>query len=108
MLKDGKCPNCGCIVVGGNPKFCVNEGYCPMRINTEYDPVDHPPHYNAGTGHEVADCLSSWGLESDALLWNAVKYIARHKRKGDALNDLRKAEWYLLRRIVQLEKEIKP
>lgn len=68
------------------------------------DLVYHPPHYNAGSRHEVADCVEAWGLASDAFLWNAVKYIARHQKKGDALADLKKARWYLDRRIARLEK----
>jgi hypothetical protein len=69
------------------------------------DPVNHPAHYCADATHEVAVCLAAWGLESDALLWNTVKYIARHGKKGNALEDLRKAKWYLDRRIKQMEEE---
>ena len=59
------------------------------------DSVNHPVHYCADATHEVAAFLAAWGLESDALLWNVVKYIARHGKKGDALEDLQKARWYL-------------
>ena len=76
-----------------------------MQNRRKSDPVNHPAHYNAGTPHEVIACLSAWGLESDALLWNAVKYIARHGKKGNALEDLRKARFYLDRRIRQMEEE---
>jgi hypothetical protein len=69
------------------------------------DPVNYPIHYNADPTHETIICLSAWGLESDALLWNAVKYIARHGKKGNALGDLQKARWYLDRRIKQMEEE---
>ena len=86
-----------CCVVRGNAQAA-----CPMQLAKV---IDHPSHYGGDVPHEVVKCLAAWGLESDALLWNAVKYIARHKHKGDTLTDLRKAEWYLLRRIVQLEKE---
>jgi Protein of unknwon function (DUF3310) len=68
--------------------------------------VNHPRHYGGDTEHEVVKCLEAWGLESDALLWNAVKYIARAGKKGGAgaaIEDLRKAAWYLGRRIGKLE-----
>jgi hypothetical protein len=64
--------------------------------------VDHPSHYGGDVPHEVYKCLSAWGLESDALLWNAVKYIARAGKKGDVKEDLEKARWYLTRRIESL------
>lgn len=57
--------------------------------------VSHPAHYGGDVPHEVYKCLSAWGLESDALLWNAVKYIARSGKKNNKLEDLRKASWYL-------------
>lgn len=65
--------------------------------------VNHPTHYGGDTPHEVVKCLEAWGLESEALLWNAVKYIARAGKKGDFLEDLRKAMWYLEKRIEREE-----
>lgn len=67
------------------------------------DMVDHPRHYGGDTPHEVVKCLCAWGLEKDALLWNACKYIARAFLKGNLLEDLKKARWYLDRRISDLE-----
>lgn len=61
--------------------------------------VNHPAHYGGDTPHETIKCLEAWGLESDALLWNAVKYIARAGKKGPIKQDLEKALWYLKRRI---------
>lgn len=71
------------------------------RAGTET--VDHPAHYGGDTPHETIKCLESSGLESDALLWNAAKYISRAAKKGNPLEDLEKARWYLTRRIAQLE-----
>lgn len=67
--------------------------------------VDHPTHYGGDAPHETIKCLEAWGLESDALLWNAVKYISRagKKKSSDTLTDLKKAAWYLARRIDKLE-----
>ena len=63
--------------------------------------IDHPAHY-AGGGIEVIDALEAWQL--DFHLGNVVKYIARAGKKGDLLQDLKKAQWYLARRIAQIEK----
>ena len=65
--------------------------------------VNHPAHYGGDVPHETFKCLEAWGLESDALLWNVVKYISRAGKKGEALEDLKKARWYLERRIAALE-----
>lgn len=65
--------------------------------------VHHPNHYGGDVAHETVKCLEAWGLESDALLWNAVKYISRAGKKGASLEDLKKARWYLDRRISKLE-----
>ena len=67
--------------------------------------VKHPAHYGGDVPHEVIKCLGAWGLESDALLWNVVKYIARSGKKGPALQDLEKAAWYLNRRIESIKAE---
>ena len=70
--------------------------------------VNHPQHYGGDTTYEVVKVLEAWGLEQDALLWNAVKYIARQPKEGGndyktRTEDLKKAQWYLRRRIKQRE-----
>lgn len=62
--------------------------------------VNHPPHYNFGK-IEVIDVIEDWDL--DFHLGNTVKYIARSPHKGTQLEDLKKAAWYLARKIAQLE-----
>jgi hypothetical protein len=64
------------------------------------DLVNHPPHYKVN-GFEVIDIIEAFGL--DFHLGNTVKYVLRHDRKGDALTDLRKARFYLDRKIAKLE-----
>jgi hypothetical protein len=71
----------------------------------EREMVNHPQHYGGDVQHEVIKCLESWGLEMDALLWNAVKYIARAGKKTFMLEDLEKARFYLDRRIMYLRSE---
>jgi hypothetical protein len=62
--------------------------------------IDHPSHYTFGR-YEVIDVIEDWQLGFH--LGNAVKYIARAGRKGDALEDLRKARWYLDREVARRE-----
>ncbi len=65
------------------------------------DPVNHPSHY-AGGGIEVIDAIDAWGL--GFCLGNVVKYIARAAHKGNLLQDLKKARWYLDHEIARLER----
>ena len=63
--------------------------------------VNHPAHYNAGQ-FEVIDVIEDWKLGFH--LGNTVKYIARAEHKGNAIEDLKKAQWYLQREIARREK----
>lgn len=60
------------------------------------DMVNHPPHYKAG-GIETIDFIEAKGLGYH--LGNVVKYITRADHKGNKLEDLKKAQWYLSRAI---------
>lgn len=66
------------------------------------DSVYHPAHYTFGQ-YEVLDVLMDWFPE-DPLLWQVGKYIARAAHKGHELEDLKKAQFYLSKRIALLEK----
>lgn len=60
--------------------------------------VQHPIHYGGdGNPYEVVKVLKAWGLDGDAYLWNVAKYIARAGKKdgNSAIQDLKKARWYL-------------
>lgn len=60
--------------------------------------VDHPAHYGGEQNpYEAIKVIEAWEL--GFCLGNAVKYIVRAGKKGDALEDLRKARWYLDREI---------
>ena len=63
--------------------------------------VDHPPHYKAN-GLEAIDVIEAFGL--GFCLGNTVKYVLRAGRKGDDVEDLKKAAWYLSREIANREK----
>ena len=50
---------------------------------------------------EVIDAIEDWKLGFH--LGNVVKYVARSEHKGNAIQDLEKAAWYLQRKIEQLK-----
>ena len=60
--------------------------------------VNHPPHYGGEENpYEAIKVIEAWGLNFN--LGNVVKYISRAGKKGDRLEDLKKAKWYLEREI---------
>ena len=70
-------------------------------VNPSHDPVDHPAHYTGG-GIETIDFIEAKCL--DFCLGNVVKYVVRAGHKGDKLEDLKKARWYLDREIGNLQR----
>ena len=64
------------------------------------DAVHNPPHYKSG-GIEVIDVIEAFEL--GYRLGNVIKYVLRAGRKGDALEDLQKAAWYLDRQIDKMK-----
>ena len=73
----------------------------PNYLVRQVDVVNHPPHYKVG-GIEVIDFIESKGLTYN--LGNVVKYVSRADHKGNKLEDLKKAQWYLNREVSTLEK----
>lgn len=65
------------------------------------DPVNHPAHYNLG-GIEVLDFIEAYAAD-DYHIGNVIKYVARYRHKGKPVEDLRKAKFYLDRKIALLE-----
>lgn len=60
--------------------------------NIPNDPVEHPAHYTRHpSGVECIQITRHMGFN----LGNAMKYIWRADLKGNALEDLKKARWYL-------------
>lgn len=60
------------------------------------DNVNHPAHYKVG-GIETIDFIEAKKLSYN--LGNVVKYITRADHKGNVIEDLQKARWYLNREI---------
>ena len=60
--------------------------------------IDHPQHYNK-LPIECIDVVQYFNF----CMGNAIKYIWRADFKGNALEDLKKARWYIDREIQQRE-----
>jgi hypothetical protein len=66
------------------------------KIKDKSDNVNHPPHYRTG-GIETIDFIEAKDL--NYRLGNVVKYVTRAEKKGNPIEDLKKARWYLDREI---------
>lgn len=67
--------------------------------------VNHPQHYGGENNpYEAIKVIDAWGLDNDFYLGNAVKYLSRAGKKDDITQDLKKAIWYIEKKIEKLEK----
>ena len=57
-----------------------------------------PDHYK-GNQFEAIDIIEDYDLNFN--LANSIKYILRHDKKDNAIEDLEKAAWYLDREITR-------
>ena len=74
----------------------------PFNQNPKVEAVDHPKHYTTHpSGIEAIQVTEHMGFN----LGNAVKYIWRCDLKKDAIEDLKKALWYINREIQKREKK---
>jgi hypothetical protein len=114
-----KCPTCDGVGILNNSNYvlpvicndCNGSGkYFQFQMEKKLskedkeDKVNHPKHYTFGT-IEVITVIEDWKLEFHE--GNCIKYIARAKHKGNELEDLKKAQWYLNRKIKQLNNKEK-
>lgn len=104
-----KCTECNAILA--TPVLIAGGHYCarcagalraiPRADGPDPDPVNHPAHY---TGHPSGvECIRITE-HMNFCLGNALKYIWRAGLKGDAIEDLEKARWYLDREIARRRK----
>lgn len=64
--------------------------------STDNDPVNHPKHYTSHpSGVECIAITEHMGFN----IGNAIKYLWRADEKGNAMEDLQKAAWYIQREI---------
>lgn len=75
------------------------------RVAPATDPVNRPSHYTDGK-IEVIDYIEDKKL--GFCLGNAIKYISRAGKKDPSkeIEDLKKAKWYIERRIKEIEEGI--
>jgi len=67
------------------------------------DPVSHPKHYTSHpSGIECIQVTEHFGF----CIGNAIKYLWRAGLKGDAIEDLEKARWYIEREIARRKAEV--
>lgn len=67
-----------------------------MSGSKKSDMIDRPAHYTFGD-IEVIDAIEAWRLDHHE--GNAIKYIVRAEHKENRIEDLRKAVYYLKRKI---------
>lgn len=75
-----------------------------MFMDTSPKPIDmvnSPDHYKVG-GIETIDFIEAKNL--GYLLGNVVKYVSRADHKGNKLEDLKKAQWYMNKAVTNAEK----
>jgi len=66
-----------------------------------HDNINHPQHYTSHpSGVECIDIIEHFNFN----VGNAIKYLWRAGRKGDAIEDLEKAKWMVEREIQRLKK----
>lgn len=79
----------------------VGRTYYDSAKSVAVDPVNHPPHYSSHpSGIECIDVVEHMGF----CIGNAIKYLWRAGKKGDLIEDLKKAKWYIDREIERLER----
>ena len=72
----------------------------PQPEASQNDAVEHPLHYTLHpSGIECIQITEHMGFN----LGNALKYIWRCDLKHDAVEDLKKAMWYINRELVKRE-----
>lgn len=82
----------------GHPHF---PGMHDPRPVDRPDMVNHPPHYGGDpSGVECIDVVEHRSFN----VGNAMKYLWRAGKKGDVIEDLQKAAWYVNREIERLKR----
>ena len=82
--------------------YLSKQGGMPLKTIQQIaeDLVNHPPHYTAHpSGVECIQITETMNF----CLGNAIKYIWRADLKHDAIEDLKKAVWYVNREIERRE-----
>ena len=81
--------------------------YKKATIKKVSDMVNQPPHYTHG-GIETIDYMEAKATPEEFaghLRLTAIKYLSRTGYKDNALQDLKKAQWYVNRLVKYSEKQ---
>lgn len=86
-------------------KRCADDfhlrGWDQTAPRPAHDPVNHPRHYTSHpSGVECIQLTEHMGFN----LGNALKYIWRADEQGNAVEDLKKAVWYIQRELGRRER----
>lgn len=85
------------------PDHVVDSARYAMQTMLPKETINHPAHYGgADNPYEAIKVIEAWELGFH--LGNTAKYISRAGKKGAALEDLKKAAWYLQREIERCER----
>ena len=60
---------------------------------------ENPAHYSKGREIQPIDVIEDMGFLYNFCIGNVIKYVMRAGRKGDAIEDLKKAKDYIERAI---------
>jgi len=86
------------------PESISTVGWCPRWCTKSTDVVNHPNHYTRHpSGVECIDITEHMNFN----LGNAMKYIWRADLKNSAVEDLKKAEWYIQRELKRRSTDVK-
>jgi len=86
--------------MSGYCEDCGNTMCLCSEIGLKNDPVNKPKHYtNHPSGIECIQITEHMGF----CLGNAIKYLWRADLKNDAIEDMKKAIWYIEREIKRKE-----
>ena len=94
-------------VTGGLDFDVDNPPTCSQTVDSgaSQDQVNSPSHYRQGE-IECIDAMKAQATPEEFkghLRLNCAKYLWRYNHKGNALEDLKKARWYLDRLIGEVE-----
>lgn len=76
-----------------------------LKEEVEADMVNHPAHYKTG-GIEAIDIMKAKLSPEEFrgyLIGNSLKYLMRLNHKGKALEDAKKAQWYINKLVATME-----
>ena len=79
-----------------------------LRNSNEPDMIQNPPHYNKFTFQPIdiiAEVTNYYEGSTAFHIGTVLKYLCRAPFKGKLLEDLKKANYYLIRAIEEMEEE---